>query len=94
MSTYTFRNTETDEIVEHKMSYKELDQFQIDNPILERYHSAETLPSFGDAIRMSVPGTKKADSTFEKYVIDRIKTSVPGNTLKDNHKTSSGNKEW
>jgi hypothetical protein len=40
-----------------------------------------------DAIRMSVPGTVKADAAFEHGVIDRIKATVPGNTLHKTHKT-------
>ena len=87
MPRYDFRNTETGEITEHSMSYKEYDQFLLDNPQLERYHSAEHLHVMSDAIRLSVPGTKKCDAAFEHGVIDRIKASVPGNTLKDNHKT-------
>jgi hypothetical protein len=93
MPRYDFRNRTTGEIVEKTMSYKELDTFLENNPNLERYHSSEHLPVMSDGIRMNVPGTKKADSAFEKYVIDRIKEKVPGNTLKDGHKTS-GSREW
>jgi hypothetical protein len=91
---YDFLNKETGEVETHTMSHTQLDEFKEQNPHLERYFTPENLPGFGDAVRMSVPGTQKADSTFEKYVIDRIKTSVPGNTLHKSHKTSSGNKEW
>lgn len=94
MATYTFLNKNTNEIEEHSMKISELDNFKLENPHLERYFAAENLPGFSDAIRMNVPGTKKADSAFEKYVINRIKESVPGNTLAKTHKTQSGNKEW
>lgn len=94
MPTYTFLNKETESLEEHTMSYTKLDEFKESNPHLERYFSIEDFPVFSDASRMSVPGTKKADSTFEKYVIDKIKKTVPGNTLGRTHKTSSGNKEW
>ena len=87
MPRYDFRNIETGEISEHSMSYKEYDQFLLDNPQLERYHSAENLHVMSDGMRMSVPGVGKGDPAFEHGVIDRIKASVPGNTLKDNHKT-------
>lgn len=93
MPTYTFVNTETNEIEEHRMSYTILDQFKLDNPKLEQHIFAENLPVFGDGMRMSVPGMGKADSTFEKYVINRIKESVPGNTIKDGHKTKM-QREW
>lgn len=94
MPTYTFKNLDTQEIEEHKFSYTVLDEFKESNPHLERYFAAEDLPIMSDAARMSVPGTKKADSSFEKYVIDRIKAKVGHNTLSAGHKTTSGNKEW
>jgi hypothetical protein len=87
MPTYDFKNKETGEISEHRMSYTVLDQFKKDNPHLEQYHSAENLPRFGDGIRMSTPGTGQPDSTFEKYVIQRMAETIPGNTIKANHKT-------
>lgn len=89
MPTYQFINKDTQEIEEHKMSYTVLEQFKTDNPHLERYFTAENLPIMSDANRMSVPGTKRYDSTFEKYVINRIKESVPGNNLAKSHKTSN-----
>lgn len=94
MPTYAFKNQNTGEIEEYRLSFKELDTFKEQNPHLERYFSPENLPILSDATRLSVPGTHKADSAFEKYVIDRIKDTVPGNTLAKTHKTSSGNKEW
>ena len=35
MTTYVFRNKETDEIVEYEMKMSELDQFKEDNPNLQ-----------------------------------------------------------
>lgn len=93
MPTYDFLNKQTNEIEEHRMSYTVLDEFLQNNPHLERYHSAENLPIFGDVGRMSVPGTKTADSAFEKGVIQRIKETVPGNTLHKSHKTKLP-REW
>lgn len=87
MPTYPMFNSETNEIEEHTFSVKEYDQFLIDNPHLKRYHSPENLHVMSDGMRMSTPGTGKPDSTFEKYVINRIKETVPGNTLKQSHKT-------
>jgi hypothetical protein len=43
--------------------------------------------------RMNVPRTKTADSAFEKGVIQRIKDTVPGNTLHKSHKTKLP-REW
>ena len=93
MATYTFLNKNTNEIEEHSMKISELDKFKLENPHLERYFAAENLPVFGDGMRMNTPGVGKADSTFEKYVINRIKESVPGNTLAKSHKTKM-QREW
>ena len=87
MPIYPMRNKETGEISEHSMSYKEYDQFLLDNPQLERYHSAENLHVMSDGIRMDVPGVGRGDPAFEHGVIERIKASVPGNKLGQTHKT-------
>jgi hypothetical protein len=91
MPYYKFRNKETDEVTEVLMRIAELDQFKEKNPHLERYIDA--VPMLGDGLRMSVPGIGQPDSAFEKGVIERIKQSVPGNTLAKNHKTKLP-REW
>jgi hypothetical protein len=93
MPAYEFKNLETGEIETHVMSYTVYDQFKIDNPHLERYISAGNLPIMSDGIRLSVPGIGKPDSTFEKYVIGRMKEGVAQNTIKDGHKTKAP-REW
>ena len=93
MPAYEFLNKETNELETHIMSYTVYDQFKIDNPHLERYISAGNLPIMSDGMRMSVPGVGRADSTFEKYVINRIKENSPKNTVKDGHKTKAP-REW
>ena len=93
MPTYNFHNKETGEISEHKMSFTVLDEFKSNNPHLELHIFAENLPVFSDAGRMSVPGTKTADKAFEQGVIQRIKDTVPGNTLAKSHKTKMP-REW
>ena len=93
MPSYDFMNLNTNEIEEHKMSYTVLSQFKQDNPHLEQHFSARNLPIFSDAGRMSVPGTKTADKAFEQGVIQRIKDTVPGNTLAKSHKTKMP-REW
>ena len=93
MATYTFLNKNTNEIEEHVMKISELDTFKENNSHLERFFTLESLPGFGDGMRMNTPGVGKADSTFEKYVINRIKESVPGNTLAKTHKTKM-QREW
>jgi len=93
MPVYQFLNKDTNEVEEHNMSYKVLDQFKQDNPHLERYFSAETLPGFGDSMRMNVPGYGQGVAAFEHGIIDRIKKTVPGNRLNQTHKTKAP-KEW
>jgi hypothetical protein len=93
MPTYQFKDKETGEIVEHRMSYSVLDDFKKDNPNLEVYISAENLPIFSDAGRMSVPGTMTARKDFEQGVIQRMKDTIPGNTLHKSHKTKMP-REW
>ncbi len=93
MPTYEFYNKDSGVVEEHIMRIAQLDEFKEQNPHLERYHSPENLPIMSDGARLSTPGTGKADSTFEKYVINRIKESVPGNTLGKGHKTKMP-REW
>jgi len=90
MPSYDMKNKETGEVKEYRMSYKVLDQFLLDNPNLEIYHSAGNLPVMSDGSRLSTPGIGKKDSTFEKYVIDRMKATIPGNTMAG-HKSSGHN---
>lgn len=93
MPNYEFFNKNTNVVENHTMRVSELDDFKQNNPHLERFFSPEGLPGLGDASRMSVPGTKSYDSAFEKGVIQRIKETVPGNTLGKTHKTKLG-REW
>ena len=93
MPVYQFLNKNSNEVEEHTMSYKVLDQFKEDNPHLERYFSVEGLAGLGDGIRMSTPGTGQPVKAFEQGVIQRIKDSVPGNTLAKTHKTKMP-REW
>jgi len=90
---YTFRNTETDEITDVTMRLSEYDEYVKSNPHLERYFLVENFPGYGDAMRMSVPGVGQPDGRFEREIIGRIKEKVPGNTVKDFHKTKAP-REW
>jgi hypothetical protein len=89
---YPFYNKDTGLVEEHTMRVVEYDDFKANNPHLERYHSPDNLPGFGDGMRMDTPGIGKADSTFEKYVIQRMKDTIPGNTM-GGHKTKM-QREW
>jgi hypothetical protein len=93
MPSYDFLNKNTGEVEEHRMSYTVLEQFKLDNPHLELHIFSDSLPIMSDGSRMSVPGIGKADSTFEKYVIGRMKENVAQNTIKDGHKTKAP-REW
>jgi hypothetical protein len=89
---YTFLNLDTNEVEEHTMRLAEYDEFKLNNPHLERHFIPKGLPSFGDGMRMDTPGIGKADSSFEKYVINRMKETIPGNTM-GGHKTKM-QREW
>lgn len=93
MPSYDFLNKDTNQVEEHRMSYTMLEQFKLDNPHLQLHIFSDNLPVMSDGTRMSVPGIGKADSTFEKYVIGRMKERVGQNTIKDGHKTKAP-REW
>ena len=87
MPTYVFKNVETGEIEEHRMSYTVLDEFKQNNPTLQRHFTMEGLACLGDGMRMSTPGTGQPVKAFEQGVIQRMKETIPGNTLHKTHKT-------
>ncbi len=93
MPTYQFLNKETNELEEYTFSYKKLDEFKQLNPHLETYHSVDSLPVFGDGLRMSVPKAGQPDARFEREIIGRIREKVPGNNLARTHKTKMP-REW
>jgi hypothetical protein len=92
MPTYQFMNSETSQVEEHIMSYTKLDEFKEQNPNLTRFFSAENLPVFGDGARMNVPGIGQPHAAFERGVIQRMKETIPGNTM-SGHKTKLP-REW
>jgi hypothetical protein len=75
------------------MRIAELDKFKEDNPILERYFDVEGLAGLGDGTRMSVSGVGQPVKAFEQGVIQRMKETIPGNTLGKTHKTKLP-REW
>ena len=89
---YPFFNKNTGQIEEHTMRLSEYDDFKTNNSHLERYFGPGSAPGLGDGMRMDTPGVGKADSTFEKYVIQRMKDTIPGNTM-GGHKTKMP-REW
>lgn len=83
-------NHTTGEIFDKTMKLAEYEQFKIDNPDITRYFTSEQNTPLGDPVRL---GITKPDSTFQKYVIDRIKNGVAGNNLKNTQKISTP-REW
>lgn len=92
MPRYDFLNKDTGEVEIHTMSYKKLDEFKEANPNLERYFDARDIPILSDGTRMSVPGIGQPDMAFERGVIQRMKETIPGNTM-SGHKTKLP-REW
>lgn len=89
---YTFLNKNTNKIEEHTMRLAEYDVFKQNNPHLERYFNIEGLAGLGDGMRMSVPGIGQPHMAFETGVIQRMKETIPGNTM-SGHKTKRI-REW
>ena len=89
---YTFMNTKTGNIEEHTMRLAEYDDFKKNNPHLERHFTPENVVGLGDGLRMSVPGIGQPHAAFETGVIQRMRESIPGNTM-SGHKTKLP-REW
>lgn len=82
MPIYPLRNTETGEITEKIMKISEYEQYLIDNPNIVRYFDSAII--IGDPCRMMDGGaTSKPPSDFMHGVVERMKNSIPGNTLHD-----------
>ena len=71
MPTYEFRDKDTGETFEKRMSMLDLDKYKEDNPNLEQYHS--TYPHVRD---------KRPDGF--KDVLKSIKKANPGSTIDTN----------
>ena len=72
MITYEFYNTETNEIEEHRMSYKDLDKLKADNPHLEKKISAPASIS-------QAGSTLNKTSGDWKNLLTKIKKEAGGN---------------
>lgn len=75
MATYTFRNKETDEIVEHSIRMSEYDQFVKDNPNLERYHTPGNVLNIVGGV-----GGIKNDQGW-KEVLSKVSEAHPNSSL-------------
>lgn len=71
MPTYSYLNTETNEEIDVVMSMSEMDQYEKDNPHLQRIYSKMNIV---DPVTV---GALKPPSDFQKYVLGKVKT-VPG----------------
>ena len=87
MNIYTFRNTKTDELLTFHMSYEQYLEF-IKNK--KKYLVQEFHINTGDSILL---GVTRPPSDFQKYVVDRIKHSVPGANRKTMEKRWHTTKE-
>ena len=79
MPTYTFLNTETDEVEEHFMSYKVLDEFKENNPHLKHQISAPQI--IGGVTKHNVGGFNE--------VLSKIGEAHPASPLGDSHGNKS-----
>lgn len=80
MPTYTFLNTNTKEIEEHRVSMRDYDDFKKNNPHLERHHTAGE-GSIGDSVRLGITTTdggfkevlsKIAENNYKSNLADKL----------------------
>jgi hypothetical protein len=81
MPTYTLKNSDTEEIFEKTMKIAEYEEYMKENTNISRYY--DTSPLVCDPTRLGGTSASKGDPTFQKYIIGRMKASLPGNTLND-----------
>lgn len=74
MPTYDFKNLNTEQVEEHRVSISEYDNFMKANPHLIRYYGNDSAPkvNFREPI--------KIDGGF-KEVLQRIHERTPGSTM-------------
>ncbi len=68
---YSFEDTETGKEFELQMSYDEMKQFLVDNPKVNQTFRMNLVDPMGI-------GITKPPSDFQKYVLGRVKETVPG----------------
>ena len=78
MPIYQYKNEETGEVSDKFMSISDMEQFEIDNPHMKKIIHA---PAFAAPERMSIPGVKKTDDTFNSLLKD-MKNKNAGSTIK------------
>jgi hypothetical protein len=76
MPTYTFRNTETEEIYDKIMSWNSREDYLKENPNLEVIMGA---PAMGDSVRL---GIRKPDQGFNE-VLSKINAANYKSNLSD-----------
>jgi hypothetical protein len=81
MPIYTFKDRDTDDIVEFTLRISDYDNFLASNPNLERY--IDNVPGLVSGV-----GGIKTDSGF-KEVLSKISDAHPNSQLADRHKTKS-----
>ena len=79
MPTYTFLNTSSKEIEEHKVAMRDYDDFKKNNPHLERYIVPGEAGSLGDPVRLGITTT---DNGF-KEVLSKIAENNYKSNLRD-----------
>lgn len=74
MPTYDYKNEETGEVTEHRMSIADMEQFEKDNPHMKKIIGA---PVIGDSVRL---GVKKTPDSFND-ILRTIKKTNAGSTI-------------
>jgi len=84
MTTYTFKDTITKEIIDIVLDMNEYDEFKQLNPHLERHFDIDSVPPVIGGFNYN----SKIDSGF-KEVLSKVAEAHPGSTLADSHLSKS-----
>jgi len=83
MPIYPLKNTETEEIFEKSLKIAEYEIYMQENPHIQRYYEMGNFALVADPTRLMDCSSSKPPSDFQKYILGRMKSSIPGNTLSD-----------
>lgn len=84
MATYTFKDSNTQEIIDVVLDMSDYEDFKNQNPHLERHFDIDSVPPVISGFNFN----SKIDSGF-KEVLSKVAEAHPGSTLADSHLSKS-----
>lgn len=78
MPVYTFKDKNTEEIIEKKVSLSEYDDFKKDNPHLERYYGSapQLVTHTGNIVNKTPDSWKSHLKSISKAAGSRVKSNI------------------